>query len=484
MVYEHVLKQCGEVLKPFPNPAQKQELLADLTLACYTTCEFQRIRQELLQAGRDPAQPEEYIRAGAPFFPDGLGWERLPALSGRDRAPALLELLLHIVQCVPALKGTVRPELWEGRVGAGTAAQLVEIFDELYRQSRDGEADVSWTALLERILCKASLQTEGQRFYTPRQVGRLLRELLSFRRGTLYDPSCCMGNLLYELARDLPGGQLRVCGHEGEEHAWRMAKLFLYFAKIPADLGEEPEDVLAGMPAPALQADVVVGNPPFQSRGWQRGETALREEDPRWKYGVPPRTNGNLAWLQHMLYMLKDPGRMAVVMNVSSLSSTDASETGIRKGIVEDGLLEGILLMPADMFYGTKTAVSIWILAKGRRQKDSTLMVDARKLGTAQGRQTVLDDQSRQKIVDACRAFERGERFDQTDFCTCVTPEQLAQRDWALDPKQYIDYPPPPVPEWEELDEQERKLMQEWERLVRDNAELLRQLQPDRTDGG
>lgn len=468
---QKIIWQCRGILEPLPDSFEKWELLTDLLLVCQTASSFQRAYQAIAVRDENPEDEGAYAAGGGVFLPPALRWERLLTLRGRDLEAELLRFLESAERRIPELRGAIRPELWERRTRPGQLEKLLECYDVWYHWSLTGPLDFS--GILEGILLWFPYESAERRFYTPAEVSRLLADLLQPEGGALYDPCCGGGGLLAAMGENMRRRRRQFClyGHESDRHAWRISKIFLYLKGFPAELGDSPRNALTHGPEELFKADVVIGNPPFNSK-WNWRETFA---DPRWKYGIPPKGNGNLAWLQHMLYTLKDPGVMSVVLNTSSLSSLNASEIRIREGIVEDGLLEAIFLLPSGMFYQTNTAVSIWILQKGGR-RDQTLMLDARELGVPSGKRLVLDEAGQQRILDAWQAFCQGGAPAEAGFCASVEIREIAEKNWTLDPRKYISYPLAPLPSWEELEQRDAELSRELEDLLAENREILRRI--------
>ena len=139
-------------------------------------------------------------------------------------------------------------------------------------------------------------------------------------------------------------------------------------------------------------------NPPFNLSGW--GADKLKD-DVRWQYGLPPAGNANFAWLQHMIYHLAPNGKIGMVLANGALSSQSGGEGEIRKNIVNADLVECIVAMPTQLFYTTQIPVSLWFLAKNKKQPRKTVFIDARKLGTMVTRKLrELTDADIEKIAD------------------------------------------------------------------------------------
>ena len=116
------------------------------------------------------------------------------------------------------------------------------------------------------------------------------------------------------------------------------------------------------------------------------------------------------------------------------------------------------------------------MLRKGREREADMLLMDARELGTGQGRQMVLEEPACQKILKTWQAFRWRERPEEEGFCVCPPRKRLLERNWVLDPRQYIRYPQEPLPDWTELARRDKALTRELEELLRNNGTLLREI--------
>ena len=162
-------------------------------------------------------------------------------------------------------------------------------------------------------------------------------------------------------------------------------------------------------------------------------------DDVRWSYGLPPSGNANFAWLQHMIHHLSPRGKIGMVLANGSLSSKSGGEGDIRKGIIEDDLVEGIVAMPSQLFYTTQIPVSLWIINRDKSQKGKTLFIDARDMGKMVNRKLrEMTEEDIKKISDTFRAFEEGTLEDVKGFCAVATTEKISKEDYILTPGRYV----------------------------------------------
>jgi len=185
-----------------------------------------------------------------------------------------------------------------------------------------------------------------------------------------------------------------------------------------------------------MKADYILANPPFNLSDWGADKLA---EDVRWKYGLPPAGNANFAWMQHMIFHMSAKGRMGMVLANGSLSSQNSGEGEIRKRIIEDDLIEGIIAMPPQLFYTTQIPVSLWFLNRAKSQKGKTLFIDARNMGTMVSRRLrEMTDDDISKIATAFEAFDNDTLEDEKGFCAVVTTDEIAKQDFILTPGRYV----------------------------------------------
>ena len=205
---------------------------------------------------------------------------------------------------------------------------------------------------------------------------------------------------------------------------------------IDADLGKFSADTFFNDRHLQLKADFVMANPPFNLSNW--GADKLRE-DVRWQYGMPPAGNANFAWLQHMIWHLAPGGRIGMVLANGSLSSQSGGEGDIRRKMIEADLVDCIVAMPPQLFYTTQIPVSLWFLAKNKKQKGKTLFIDARKMGTMVSRKLrELTDEDIRKIASTYNAFVDGTLEDEKGFCSVAAMQEIAKQDYILTPGRYV----------------------------------------------
>jgi type I restriction enzyme M protein len=231
-------------------------------------------------------------------------------------------------------------------------------------------------------------------------------------------------------------GVISVYGQEANPDTWKMAKMNMAIRGIDADLGPYNADTFTNDLHPTLKADYILANPPFNYHPW--GQEQLKD-DKRWKYGLPPAGNANYAWIQHMIHHLAPNGKIGLVLANGALSTQSSGEGEIRKNIINDDLIEGIVAMPTQLFYSVTIPVTLWFITKNKKQKGKTVFIDARKMGYMVDRKhRDFTEEDIQKLADTFSAFQNGTLEDVRGFCTVATTQDIAKQDYILTPGRYV----------------------------------------------
>jgi type I restriction enzyme M protein len=215
-----------------------------------------------------------------------------------------------------------------------------------------------------------------------------------------------------------------------------MAKMNMAIRGIDADFGSYHADTFFNDLHKSLKADFIMANPPFNLSNW--GQDKLKN-DPRWKFGLPPAGNANYAWIQHMIYHLAPNGKIGLVLANGALSTQSSGEGDIRKRIIEDDLIEGIVAMPTQLFYSVTIPVTLWFISKNKPQKGKTLFIDARKMGYMVDRKhRDFSDDDIAKLSDTFSAFQNGSLQEVKGFCAVASTNDIAKQDYILTPGRYV----------------------------------------------
>ena len=297
-------------------------------------------------------------------------------------------------------------------------------------------------------------------FYTPRSVVRMMIEILDPKEGeSIYDPACGTGGMLLAAIDHVKGngGDPRtffgkIYGQEKNLTTSSVARMNLVLHGIE-DFQIAREDTLR---APAFSNgagglatfDCVIANPPFSLKDWGR---EVWENDPwgRAQYGLPPDSYGDYAFVQHMIASMAEgrSSRMAVVLPQGALFRKSA-EGKIREALLKKDMIEAVIGLAPNLFYGTGLADCVVILRhkKPAERKNKVLIIDASSLFRKGRAQNFLDFEHGEKVVKWFQDFE-----DVEDRARVVTLDEIKDEGWTLNISRYV-LPPigediPPLPE-------------------------------------
>jgi type I restriction enzyme M protein len=225
---------------------------------------------------------------------------------------------------------------------------------------------------------------------------------------------------------------------------WAICKLNMFLhGFFNADIRKgdtlgEPQHVEHGE---LMRFDRVIANPPFSLKNWGR-ELAEHDGYGRYRYGIPPKDAGDLAFVQHMIASLNQQGVMGVVVPHGVLFR-GGQEGEIRKGILEDDLVEAVIGLPSGLFYGTGIPAALLIINKNKamERRGKVLFINA-ELDYQEGKnQNLLRDDDIEKVVGCFDAYNEIKRFSRV-----VPIEEIRENDHNLNIRRYADTSPPPEP--------------------------------------
>lgn len=305
------------------------------------------------------------------------------------------------------------------------------------RPSVVGEEDVIgnvYEYLLERFASDAG--KKAGEFYTPGQVSTLLARLLAPTKGnTICDPACGSGSLLIKVGRQADERDFALFGQEsnGTTHALCRMNMFLHgMDSFRIEWGDTMRNPRLVEHDQLMKFDVVVANPPFSLEKWGIDEA---KADPFHRYhrGLPPKSKGDYAFITHMIETAREgTGRIGVVVPHGVLFR-GAAEGKIRKKFIEENLLEAVIGLPANLFFGTGIPAAILIFNKGKTHGD-VLFIDASREYKEAKNQNLLTDEHLNKIVRTYRAFETVDKYAYR-----ATPQEIADNEFNLNIPRYVD---------------------------------------------
>ena len=324
-------------------------------------------------------------------------------------------------------------------------ARLVQHFSQIsLRNDRMAEPDLlgrAYEYLIEQFADDAG--KKGGEFYTPRMVVRLIVELLApTERMRICDPTAGSGGMLIECAHyvERKGGDPRNLTLHGQEKnlgTWAICKMNLLLHGLPdakIEKGDTIRDPKLVDEGELLLYDRVIANPPFSLDEWGR-DVAESDGYGRFRFGLPPKTKGDFAFVQHMMAVLNNSGRLGVVMPHGVLFR-GAAEGKIRQGLLREDLFEAVIGLPPNLFYGTGIPASILVLnrEKPAARAGKVLFVDASGEFEEGSNQNRLRDQDIEHIATTFRVFA-----DVDKYARVVPLTEVEKNDWNLNISRYVD---------------------------------------------
>ena len=426
--------------------------------------ERRRVIDDQVARGRSQAEAER--RADDPdfysdafFVPALARWSCLRDELHHQVGDGLNKALGALEEHNPSLEGVLQHIDFNRRVGTTTVTDrkwrdLIGHFSKYPLRNEDFEFPDLLGAAYEYLIrdFADSAGKKGGEFYTPRPVVQLMVRLVDPQQGmAVYDPCSGSGGMLIYARNHVAdnGGDpadLVLAGQENNGTTWSISKMNMLLHGIrDADLRNNdtlasPEHVSGGE---LRRFDRVITNPPF-SQNYDKATLAHTE---RFRYGYTPEggKKADLMFLQHMLAVLKPDGIVATVMPHGVLFRGGA-EGEIRRRIIEDGLLDTVIGLGPNLFYGTGIPAAVLILrAKGSKppeRRGRVLFINADRDYREGRAQNHLRPRDEQKITATYRSFA-----DVDGFARVVTVEELADNDFNCNIRRYADNAPPPEPQ-------------------------------------
>ncbi len=436
---------------------KKSELYSSLWSSC-----------DELRGGMDASQYKDYVLvmlfikyvsdkyAGQPYapitIPTGAGFTDMVALKGQptigdDINKKIIAPLANANKLASMPDFNDPEKLGSGKEMVEKLTNLIAIFENPaldFGKNRAEGDDILGDAYeyLMRHFATESGKSKGQ-FYTPAEVSRIMAKIIGIDVAettgdtTVYDPTCGSGSLLLKVT-DQANTKVTLYGQEKDGATSGLARMNMILHDNPtAEIkqGNTLANPLFLNEQGSLKTfDYVVANPPFSDKRWATG--VQTEDDPhrRFEYGVPPAKNGDYAYLLHIIRSLKSRGTGACILPHGVLFRGNA-EADIREGLIRNGLIKGIIGLPANLFYGTGIPACIIVIDKeNARNRKGIFMVDAGKGFMKDGNKNRLRERDLHQIVDV---FTKQTEIH--GYAKIVSFAEIEKNEFNLNIPRYID---------------------------------------------
>lgn len=432
------------------DPSQyKDYILVMLFLKYLSDMHREKMDEYRARYGGDTTRVERAMARERFVLPPDCTFESLHALRHQPEIGECINISLQKIEDAnrAKLEGVFRnidfnneANLGDTRERQARLQHLLEDFaDERLdlRPSQVGHRDVigdTYEYLISNFASDAG--KKGGEFYTPPEVSRLLARIVAPKPGDrICDPCCGSGSLLIRAAREVGSDDFSVFGQELNASTWALCRMNMFLhgldnARIErGDTIRNPKLVEGDA---LMRFNVVVANPPFSLDKWG-ADTASTDRFKRFWRGTPPKSRGDYAFLSHMIEsMTQIDGRVGVVVPHGVLFRGGA-EGSIRQRLIEENLLDGVIGLPANLFFGVGIPAALLIFRRNK-QDQGVFFIDASREYAEGKNQNKLRAQDIEKIVMTWRA-----RKDVNRYARLTSLEELGLNDYNLNISMYID---------------------------------------------
>lgn len=485
--FEQKLWQSADKLRNNMDAAEYKHVVLGLIFLKYISDAFTEVHRGLTaDEWADPEDKDEYLALNVFWVPPEARWNYL---QDRAKQPDIGKLIDDAMDAIekdnPNLKGVLPKDYAREALDKKSLGGIIDLIGTIGLGDTESKSKDILGRVYEYFLGQFA-NAEGKKggqFYTPRSIVKVLVEMIEPYSGRIYDPCCGSGGMFVQSEKFVEKHRGRlddiaVYGQESNQTTWRLCKINLAIRGIDSNI--QWGDSFTNDKHRDLKADYILANPPFNDKDW-KGE--LLEDDPRWKYGIPPKRNANFAWVQHFIHHLAPTGIAGFVLANGSMSA-GGQEGKIREKIVKEDLIDCMVALPSQLFYNTGIPACLWFISRDksngnfRNREGEILFIDARKMGQMEDRtHRVLDDEDIQRIAQAYHSWrgEGGEYEDIRGFCKSVSQDEIKKHDYILTPGRYVGFAEEEE-DPEEFEEKMQKLTKELSEQFRKSEELEKEI--------
>lgn len=462
---ETQLWKTADKLRKNIDAAEYKHIVLGLIFLKYISDSFEELYNKLVAGkaeGADPEDRDEYSAENVFFVPPSARWKYLQS---RAKLPEIGKDVDEAMDAIErdnaSLKGVLPKVFARQNLDPASLGGLIDLVSNIALGTAKARSADVLGHVFEYFLGEFALAEgkKGGQFYTPRSVVELLVEMLEPYKGRVFDPCCGSGGMFVHSEKFVTEHQgkvndISIYGQESNQTTWRLCKMNLAIRGIDSSQVKwNNEGSFLNDAHKDLKADYIIANPPFNVSDW--GGDLMRT-DGRWQYGVPPAGNANFAWMQHFVYHLAPTGQAGVVLAKGALTSKTSGEGEIRKAMIEAGLIDCIVNLPAKLFLNTQIPAALWFLSRDRTGKGDSrtpafrdrskeiLFIDARNLGHLINRRTrELSQEDIDKITSTYHNWrnKKGKYEDIPGFCASAPIEKVRELDYVVTPGRYVGLP-------------------------------------------
>jgi type I restriction enzyme M protein len=457
---EAQLFKAADKLRKNIDAAEYKHIVLGLIFLKYISDSFEELHTKLKEGkgkfeGADPEDQDEYKAENVFWVPKNARWSYLHS---RAKLPTIGKDLDDAMELIekenPTLKGILPKVFAKPNLDKSALGGLIDLIGNIALGDEAAKSKDILGKVYEYFLGEFALAEgkKGGQFYTPKSIVKLLIEMIEPYKGRVYDPCCGSGGMFVMSEKFVQEHQGRIddisiYGQESNQTTYRLARMNLAIRGIDgSQVKWNNEGSFLKDAHPDLKADYILANPPFNDSDWS-GE--LLQNDGRWKYGVPPAGNANFAWIQHFIYHLAPNGIAAFLLGNAGVSSVSNNEDNIRENIVKNDMVDCIVSLPNKLFYNTQLPVTVWIINRNKNEyngfserKGKVLFIDCEEFGYFTDKQhRFFTEDDINEIATIYKSWRKGlpAYSDIPGLCKEVTLNEIAEKNYSLVPKRYIE---------------------------------------------
>lgn len=361
---------------------------------------------------------------------------------------ALDQAVNKIIEVNPDFK-VILSETEFSRIPERKLNQMISILSDPQIKDNGFGLFSNYAAIAESMIdFEASNQKFGGENFSPKWVTQLMARLVDPQKGTtIHDPVCGTGGLFVECAKLLSQNDqdFHFFGQEKNNHTSKICQINLILHGIDnfqVETGDTLRDPKFSKSGNLDQFDAVVANPPLNINDWGYEEFDRVDKFDRFRYGIPPRKNGDFAFIQHIIATMKPDSGKAVILVSPGVLFRSGVEQDIRAGIIESDLVEAAIVLPANLLYSTNIPLAILVLNRSKQsRKNKVLIIDAsneyKKLNRG------VNSFDRKNIDDIVEIFNNFEKLDKNKsglakFASLQDIDNIRKNDYQLNANRYI----------------------------------------------